>query len=183
MAFEVAHQLECAGIDVEAVFLFDTRLRAPMPWRRFKLWSRKHARNTLEQGLGYLGSTTWTKLDMGSAKIESQPGRRCRLYPKLPCLSTKLVFRRGPTMRGSWGTRIKIYRPRRLRSRGVLFLSSAGKEKFYDEFDGTVGTGQLFRGGLKILEVPGDHSSMFQEPHIRTMAQQLDGYLEQLHPD
>ena len=52
------------------------------------------------------------------------------------------------------GARVKIYRPRRLRSRGVLFLSSGGKEKFYDEFDGVVGTGQNFRGGLKIFECP-----------------------------
>jgi hypothetical protein len=31
--------------------------------------------------------------------------------------------------------------------------------------------------------VPGDHSSMFQEPHVRTLAQQLNGCLDQLHAD
>jgi thioesterase domain-containing protein/acyl carrier protein len=182
VAFEVAHQLERVGIDVEVVFLFETRLRAPMPRLRFKFWSRKHARNTLEQGLGYLWRKTWTRLHWVRRKLRAS-------LPKSPpppdasLAADEASLQVWPNYERLMQHAFKIYRPRRLTSRGVLFLSSVGKEKFYDEFGGTVGTAQLFSGGLKILEVPGDHSSMFQEPHVRTLAQQLNGCLEQLHPD
>jgi thioesterase domain-containing protein len=182
VAFEVAQQLERVGIDVEVVFLFETGLRAPRSWRRFKLAFRHHARNTLKQGLAHLWHKTWTKLHSARRKLRASLPKSPP-SPEASRASDEGSLQAWPNYERVMRHAVKIYRPRRLRSRGVLFLSSGGKEEFYDEFDGTEETGQYFSGGLKILEVPGDHSSMFQEPHVGVMAQQLNGYLEQLHPD
>jgi thioesterase domain-containing protein len=182
VAFEVAHQLKRVGINVEVVFLFEAGFRAPMPWHRFKLPARPHARKTLKQGLGYLWRKTSTKLHWVRRELRAGPPKSPS-PPEVSPASDEASLHAWPNYERVMQHAVKIYRPHRLTSRGVLFLSSIGKEQFYDEFDGTIGTARLFSGGLKILEVPGDHSSMFQEPHVRTLAQQLDGYLEQLYPD
>ena len=37
---------------------------------------------------------------------------------------------------------------------------------------------RLVRGGVEILEVPGDHNSMLREPNVRVLAEQILTYLQ-----
>ena len=41
----------------------------------------------------------------------------------------------------------------------------------------------LVAGGMEIHQVPGDHTSMMQEPHVRELAEKLTGVLEQAQAD
>lgn len=50
------------------------------------------------------------------------------------------------------------------------------REDWYNR-DPLHGWGNLVRGGLEIYEVPGDHYSIFEEPHVQVLAQKLKACL------
>lgn len=45
--------------------------------------------------------------------------------------------------------------------------------------DALHGWGELINGGLELIDVPGDHYSIFKEPHVQILAQKLKTYLQQ----
>jgi thioesterase domain-containing protein len=57
----------------------------------------------------------------------------------------------------------------------VLFLSKEWpKESYWDvQFDWT----KFISGTLDVREVPGGHHSMFADPHVQSLAAELDKYL------
>jgi thioesterase domain-containing protein len=70
------------------------------------------------------------------------------------------------------------YRPRALASRGVLFRAL---DSYKDpRYDACLGWSRLFTEGVEIVEVPGDHSSMWQEPRLSTLAQACERSLDAL---
>jgi amino acid adenylation domain-containing protein len=51
------------------------------------------------------------------------------------------------------------------------------EDSFYDNPENAVAWGRLVKR-LDVLNVPGDHDSMFQQPHVRVLADTIAGYLE-----
>jgi amino acid adenylation domain-containing protein len=182
VAFEVAHQLQRAGRRVEAVFLLDSLRREWKGWWWFKFWVRKHIRNTFEHGLAYVGKKTIERLQYEKRKrawglkgSPSPPPGMQNTSAKLDDLSPAAL----------WGLQFKIqwnawqaYRPRRLKSRGILFRAQ-DTVKHLEIMDRSLGWSGLFSGELEIVDVPGEHHSFLQEPHIQTLAQRFDAILRQ----
>jgi thioesterase domain-containing protein len=46
--------------------------------------------------------------------------------------------------------------------------------------DPTLGWGRICNSGLEVVEVPGDHSSIFREPHVQTLGRILGERLRRL---
>jgi amino acid adenylation domain-containing protein len=70
--------------------------------------------------------------------------------------------------RNAW----KNYKCHPLDSRGVLFRARDNPWPL-DALDGCMGWSGLFTRGLEIVEVPGDHFSLLEAPHLLTLAQRF----------
>jgi thioesterase domain-containing protein len=44
--------------------------------------------------------------------------------------------------------------------------------------DSTYGWGNLVGGGIEVIDLPGDHSAIFEEPVVSTVAQELSARLQ-----
>jgi thioesterase domain-containing protein len=73
------------------------------------------------------------------------------------------------------------YRPQVLPSRGMLFVSKDDwQSNAYRQLDDSLGTSRWFGGGLEVLDVPGDHVTVLDEPHLPELAQCYKKGLEKL---
>jgi aspartate racemase len=68
------------------------------------------------------------------------------------------------------------YRPGAYLGRMTLFRAREQPERY--RRDPQLGWGGVSVGGLDIHEVPGDHYTMWREPHVRVLAERLRGCLE-----
>jgi thioesterase domain-containing protein len=59
----------------------------------------------------------------------------------------------------------------------TLFRAREQPERY--RRDSELGWGGLAAGGLDVHEVPGDHYTMWKEPHVRALAERLGGCLAQ----
>jgi thioesterase domain-containing protein len=66
----------------------------------------------------------------------------------------------------------------------VLFRATSGKgddEPFVDRFvDPLLGWDGRATRGVRVFDVPGGHFSMLQEPNVRVMAEQMQGYVDRV---
>ena len=169
LAFEVAHQLQRNGKQVEAVLMLDTWMREPEFWWQEKTWWRVHLRRLFEQGPPYLFRKARKRvvraLDQWTAKF-------------------KLVLDVGfgvPMPMEIIEHAVARYRPKVLASRGVLLLSRDDwRAKAFRQLDATLGASQWFGGGVEVLEVPGDHQTILDEPHLPELAQRCQQVMELL---
>jgi hypothetical protein len=75
----------------------------------------------------------------------------------------------------------RSFRPRCLDSRGVLFRANDPYSEFFHAVDGSKGWMDLFRRGLEIIPVNGDHLSMIRdERHHSALAKAIEQALMQL---
>jgi amino acid adenylation domain-containing protein len=63
---------------------------------------------------------------------------------------------------------------------GPVLLVRAEEGYFNNEYDETLGWNK-FASQLRVITVPGDHVTIFHEPHVEHMARELDKILEQAH--
>jgi hypothetical protein len=74
---------------------------------------------------------------------------------------------------------LNAYQRRPLACRGILFQVECGSERF-PEYDCSDATKKLFEKGLRIVDVPGNHHTMFENPNLQVLAQRLGECLEEL---
>lgn len=197
IAFEVAHQFKKLGGKVEMVMLFDSWLVKPSAYkaalhRLRQIW--QHAPNGLPVPrylkslgrrlknswlplrwlLGRQGWWLWTRTRMSRA-LSSKVGRLTTLPDEMGRpIEMELFERLNENAR-------KSHHPRCLDSRGVLFRASDPYSEFYHAVDGSKGWMGLFRHGLEIIPVNGDHLSMVRdERHHPTLAKAIERALMQL---
>ncbi len=173
LAFEVAHQLRREGIDVEMILLVDSWVKSPLLRHRIKLLTWARARWALNRRLKLLSSRAVraTKRIVSDSQSGYAPDSNReevdQPFNELPFELREKIYRNA---RNS-------YRLRRLESRGVLFRSHDRRLGPLVDADRTIGWKDLFAGGLEIVETPGDHLSLLEDPHILTLAQRVSGCL------
>jgi amino acid adenylation domain-containing protein len=171
LAFEVARQLQRAGRKVRAVLLFDSALKRlserRRDWRWFKLWCRRQLRNTLRGGVAYLVRKTVNRLryEKGRLVFALNPPRVSD-GPIPPALTEKI-----------YQTTSRTYRPIQLQTRGVLFRAADNLKNIYAA-DRSLGWSNLFSEGIAVIDVPGEHTTIMQEPNIGTLAEKVSEVLE-----
>jgi amino acid adenylation domain-containing protein len=172
LAFEVARQLQAAGVPVQAVLLLDTWMARMTFWWEKKAWIREHFGRLLKQGPSYL----WSK-----------SSRRIRLEKKELTSRLKLATHSDFNLRMPWAIIARIYRkamkdyrPTPLASHGILFVSREDwLANAYRPLDDSLGAGKMFSNGVEVIEVPGNHVTILNEEHLPELARQFNKCLEQ----
>jgi amino acid adenylation domain-containing protein len=172
LAFEVAHQLLQAGTSVHAVLLFDSDIKISAP-RRVAYWFRRQARKLREDALGHFMATVRRlrqppkTIDHASAVLAMPPAGTHLSVENVPWAVIDRVWRHA----------LRRYTPRTLPCRGVLFRA---QECVYGEkrdYDGCLGWKGRFSRGLEVVEVSGDHWSMWKEPHAESLRKAWEAVL------
>jgi thioesterase domain-containing protein len=167
LAFETARLLERDGILVKAVVIFDQEIRPPAS-ERFKQKINRHARNAIAQGWGYL----WRRAQQARQRMKR--GRETVTQAQeSPDVSPEWLA--GQEFETTWPLVVRVwdhsldrYHPTPVRARGIVIRARDQKPGFTSEenYDGCLGWKRLFRGGCQMVDVPGDHASMWKQPHL-----------------
>jgi len=161
VAFEMARQLRSQGQDVALLALFDTELRAKVPiQRRLRLRSRRKRR---EGPLGYVRRMTESILWTIAYGVWLRFG-----YSLPPHLSSTAFA----SMRAARSYKAQSY-PGRVTLFRVTEPWEGGGRDPYLGWDGVAA------GGVEVYEVPGDHFTLLEEPHVEMLAAQLKSRLDQ----
>jgi thioesterase domain-containing protein len=73
---------------------------------------------------------------------------------------------------------LRTYVPQVYPGRIILFLSSEAPERAF--YDRRLGWSDMTTEGLEVHVVPGSHETLFGEPHVRVLAQKLQGCLQKV---
>ena len=197
IALEVAERLARKGFEVALVAMLDTRLPNPRPKRRrgrdtrstfhksVKRLDRFLELGTRRERLDYLRrraarrreklATRWSRLWGRSApRSELVPLATPDVAPE-DAIHVTMTGRRIPQLqRAIWVAYVK-YRPGGS-ALPVLQLRTAESE--LAAADTTLGWGPSLHGDLESALIPGEHFTMFEEPHVTVLAQRLAAALE-----
>jgi len=193
MAFEAAHQILQLGGKVEMVILLDAQAAYPAAHRVAfrtlrKVWTRSEGDRTADRASSSIAS----RLRKSVSIVQWMLVRQVRALRKHIIQS----LRRDPGQltanlddRGApvhWETIDRLYenaeqcyRLQPLDCRGVLLRADPEDDRPIRAFDGTLGWNGLFKKGLGIIQVTGDHFTMWHEPHIRALAREMSRVVDQ----
>ena len=177
VAFEMGQQLFASGQEVAMLALFDT----PTPWAAApkplfkKLAGYLH--NVRRFGPGYIREKLGQR--MGDLRLNLR--RRLRA----PEESATQILADEVRLRHLLGETAARYDLRAYPGRITLFALAhrdGMSDSLFDpalfDVDPQLGWGRLAAGGVEVHELPGEHLSIFQEPHVRSLAEKLTACLE-----
>jgi thioesterase domain-containing protein/acyl carrier protein len=177
VALEMAQQLYALGQDVALLALFDT----PTPWaftpRSFPGRLAGHLGNVARFGFGYMRGRLgrWLKDLPRRLLARMRPSRDS---------GTEILADQGQ-LRYLFNVTAGAYELRAYPGRITLFalanrdgMSDSLFDPALGEIDPQLGWGRLAAEGVDVQEVPGEHTGMFKEPHVRVLAEKLSRCLE-----
>ena len=174
LAFEVAHQLQQQGREVEMIFLLDSWVKPPPWWIKLKALTFARARTSIAFRARHLWS-----------KWRGSPAQKQISHAPSGVASSTLEEANQPIGDVTWEILERIYRharknyqPRPLASRAVVFRAQESEMAYFYAVDPQLGWDGLLTRGLKVLETPGDHFSLLKRPHLLTLAEQIKKYLQ-----
>jgi aspartate racemase len=181
VAFEIAQQLYAQGQKVSLLALFESygpgdRKPVPLHYR-----ISRHFSNLLRLGPTYVlekGKGRLPKVFKNKIGISLDPAQTYWL--PLPHTLQNLAIREAITEATKQAAR--DYRMQVYPDQVTLFQASNGYSEFYS-YDSPLGWGKFADGGLELHDVPGDHGSMFREPHVQILAEKLRACLERTQED
>ena len=175
VAFEMARQLTEAGEEVGALVLLDSP--APtLPLRGHVARVKLHLARFEQMGRAYPARVAAQVLEakLGRAKLLAQR--------KLSRVLPELRFRyRLEEIAEAWFEAAGTYRPSGYEGPALLLRAEAegsevqGTARIIDHQNGW---GAYVFGGLEVRDVPGDHTTMCEEPNVRVLARHLRAYLD-----
>ena len=173
MVYEMARRLIQEGEEVAFLGLFDTENPAAN-WRRYSLLERIKVfwRSNLEFSPMARAGLVVSRAIQGVAthvrtKVENMAARdatNSAPYSRLRMLQVRLLHE----------TAMDAYVPKPLDLEMVLFRTEAIDDKF--EVASDYGWGDLVRK-LKVVDVSGEHLTMFDSEHVDDLARQVEEYL------
>jgi amino acid adenylation domain-containing protein len=196
IAFEVAHALRRAGVNIALVLLIE----APA-------WSGGVRRGPARQSWRWIWHTATERKDTPLLLRVSTFLCHCwrlfrwTLYLVQEVLRYRLFgshfssSKRGPSAdldtegrfveRGLAADFRRIvgesFHPRPLDASGVLVRPDNPREILLPGYDGTYGWGELFTRGLKVIQARGNHVSMVSDENAESLAQQINEVLDQFN--
>jgi thioesterase domain-containing protein/acyl carrier protein len=180
VAFEMAQQLQQQGQSVAALVMFDTFGRGSFPRLSFR---QQHYRAYLWQ-LGLSKTLLQEVRQLLHRKIQSVIGR---LYLSLG-RTVPATLARALVAEANMQAK-KAYHPQIYSGQITLFRASEPSTftKLYlptpqdwENRDPQHGWNGLASDGLAIHDIPGDHFSLFQEPHVQTLAKKLQQIIQSI---
>lgn len=173
--FEMAHQLKEMGEEVALIALFDTPSPARMEFGARERLSL-HLKNLKRQGSSYIVSRL--KRRFTNQEHNKKPAALTAL------LNTDeeepLENDPGVAVANAWTRMEETYKPDPLDNRAILFRPYMKDDEFDfflagDEFNGW---GGFLKQGVEIVELPGGHNTMCEEPHVRIFAKRFTKAIE-----
>jgi len=165
VAFEMAQQLHFSGQKVAVLALFDTCSPGWLKPLPIHVRVSRHLSNLsqlkLKEKLTYVQKKLTGRFDLD-------------LRQSLPQVQDKSPLQEAHEQAD------KNYLPRVYSGRAILFRAREPLKGRWSEWcsvDTELGWGRFVAGGLDLHEVPGNHMSMFNEPHVRIIAEKLRYYL------
>jgi thioesterase domain-containing protein len=200
LAFEIARQLQAEGEPVAMVALLDAADVAapPRAWRIARGRARSFATAFRPDPSGRPGRRALSILARAARKARNlavyeagkhlaalREGRRFRRLRHYLDRGMRLPRSlEGIPVRTVYQLAEKDYHPAgQFDGELVLFRATTGSGTAADEpfvaryEDPLLGWGRRATRGVRVLDVPGGHSSMLQEPHVRVLAEQMQAYL------
>jgi aspartate racemase len=173
VAFEMAQQLQAQGETVALLALFDTGapdIGKPTPLAKRV---RCHLQNIVRASPGE--RVRYARIRVKAVQEIARTHLWSSLYRHQPRLAARLA-RAGRNAAAANMAAYREFQPAVYAGRLTLFRaqetsvgSSSPPDRGWSRFAG---------GGLEIHEVPGDHISMLEEPHVRSLAERLRECLE-----
>jgi len=170
IAFELAQQLLATGRDVALLALFDAAGPGGRPMLTGRDRLAAHLRLLRRTGPGYLGTLARNRIDglrnwseKSRIKWETRLGLAGTLNPtveKFVAANTLAIEQYDP-----------VAYPRRI----TLFRAEDSVFDAPEAIASGLGWRGVAAGGLDLIEVPGGHLSMLQQPHVATLSRHLAG--------
>jgi thioesterase domain-containing protein/acyl carrier protein len=180
VAFEMAQQLQSQGHEGVLPILFETYRRYPSSSSitsslRFRVESLRLFMFTLgniaqlrpKDMIVYLGEAVKRRIKKRMLRLEN------RLYS----LFGRVLPQALQKVENNRFLAVRAYIPQVYPGRMIFFLDSETPVK--GPHNPVLTWGQLAAGGLEVHRVPGQWSTIFQEPHVQVLAEQLRACLEQ----
>ena len=153
IAFEMARQLDAQGQKVSLLAIFDTwNLDHPSRLRAFLRFSRIEQLRALQR-----------KVRIAAKRIK-----------RFLCFGRSQPSRSGGSAANYWPGRDLF--PRIYRGNVTVFRVS--KQQYYRIRDEQLGWGRRTLGGVAVHFIPGDHFTIFREPHVQALAQNLSDCIQ-----
>ncbi|MBD3882896.1 amino acid adenylation domain-containing protein [Phormidium tenue FACHB-886] len=182
VAFEMAQQLTRAGQQVELLAILDTP--APLSSNQPSLWQSLKLLKTA------IGSLLPFLLDYGAISLNRQAMRSwnwsrwqwlaiAHLIPEESRLRLLEESAIAPLLRIFYANTQAAarYVPQHYANRITLFQATEQSDRrAYSQSDATLGWNKLAKD-IQLHSVPGNHLSMLRQPHVQTLADQLQQYL------
>jgi amino acid adenylation domain-containing protein len=177
IGYEMAQQLKAQGECVPLLVLFDSLNPAAVPsgasWRvlsgilRFHLAAMRGMK--VRERLAYaMGRVRWEASLM-----------RSRIW-RMSYQLRRLFRKRVPDHMIDWlqiqSASVLRYQPKPYAGKVVLFRCEQISVRHY--MDSTYGWGNLVEGGIEVIDLPGDHVAIFEEPVVFTLAHELSARLQ-----
>jgi thioesterase domain-containing protein len=188
MAFEIAHQLQEKGGQVDLVAVLDAPAAYLAPhkiaWKNLRqTWvpdASEPAASIASRFAISLSIVRWTLAVAGRYLkrrfvefVWRDPGE---LTTKLDTLGRPMHW---PLINRLYDNSLRSYRLRRLDCRGVLFRANRTEDCPTANVDHSLGWADLFGKGLEIIQVTGDHFTMMREhPHDQNLAREMSDALD-----
>jgi len=157
VAFEMAQRLSAAGRKVALLVMFD----APTPGYPKLLRSWKRYGKAIP------------RLTPGA--VAEHARFLCRLGQRR--LASLLPAAQAPTQAETNAFATRRYSPRPFNGKVFTFLAGGERQSTLVLDDSRLGWRDFARGGFETRTVPGTHMSMFAEPHVAKLAEQLEALL------
>jgi thioesterase domain-containing protein/acyl carrier protein len=180
VAFEMAQQLYAQGAEPALLVLFDAsapgsvqRVATTEKLRGF--WQRLQ-----DQGVPYLVQKVALKGDHWRERLVNRSRNLASHYHRLlgSDLPVRLRYYQVQEAHSRTMARYKIQRyPGKITLMRAVERGYLGMELLGTREDSKLGWGPLAGGGLEIHDVPGEHGNVLNEPHVRTVAEELETIL------
>jgi 3-oxoacyl-(acyl-carrier-protein) synthase/thioesterase domain-containing protein/acyl carrier protein len=172
MILEMARRLRAQGHVVGPLLFFDAWNPAA-PGRDLGSKLRGHAGLFRELGPRYAQMFTerWVRYRAQELLRAAAPAVADRIWEPPVALGA---------VADAWDVAIADYHPAPYEGNAVLFRVRADRSRGELDFseDEQNGWGGVILGGIEIIDVPGSHTSIVEEPHVRALAQSVQGVLE-----
>lgn len=187
MAFEAAHRINEQGGRVQTVLLLDAPARYPVRyeivWQKLqKDWSKTASQPLTKRITSRLQSLCVTARWM---LVEDLKALKRRVLKNHNELTMRVDDHGAPwewqLLERVYSRALRFYRLCCLDCRGILFLADSDDDLFRT-LDRSLGWSNLFRKGLEIIRVPGNHLTIMREtPRDLTLAQAISEALDRQH--
>jgi acyl-CoA synthetase (AMP-forming)/AMP-acid ligase II/thioesterase domain-containing protein len=179
VAFEMAQQLYAQGQKVALLILFDSYFLSAPRYQPTPVLFRSRSYNFVQKVDIHIGNLLLRRPKDQLSYILGMAGRiKTRIGRRLE----EITYKGSPNSEGSLSRALQVvlkanrqalcnYVPQIYPGRITLFLCSESPERSF--YDSRLGWSEMAAEGLEVHVVPGNHETLFREPHVRALAQKL----------